>query len=135
MRFEVTDPDGLHQAQLITLSTPEDPIQGTKMLGCQRLNGESETIEFSVPESNVMPGTLVGLQVIDVFGSVKQAWQRMEEDTKSHLDLNDDGVVNILDLVSVAANFGQTEPADGADVNGDGVVSIQDLVLVANGMD
>ena len=135
MGFEVTDPDGLHQAQLITLSTPEDPIQGIKMLGCQGINGESETIEFIVPEASVAPGTLVGLQVIDVFGNVKQAWQRMEADTKSHLDLNDDGVVNILDLVSVAANLGQAEPVGRADVNADGVVNIQDLVLVANGMD
>ena len=135
MRFEVADPDGLHQAQLITLSTPEDPIQGTKMLACRRVNGEQKTIEFIVPKSSVTPGTLVGLQVIDVLGNVKQAWQRMEEDTKSHLDLNDDGVVNILDLVSVAAHFGQADPSDGADINGDGVVNIQDLVLVVNGMD
>ena len=134
-RFEVTDPDGLHQAQLITPSTPEDPIQGTKILGCQRVNGEAETIEFIVPQSSVTPGTLVGLQVTDVFGNVKQAWQRMEADTKSHLDLNDDGVVNILDLVIVATNLGQAEPADRADINADGVVNIQDLVLVANGMD
>jgi len=46
-------------------------------------------------------------------------------------DVNGDGVVNIQDLVLIAARFGQTG-AEPADVNGDGVVNIQDLVLVAS---
>ena len=45
-------------------------------------------------------------------------------------DVNRDGKVNILDLVAVAAKFGEKE-AGNADVNGDGVVDIRDLVLVA----
>ena len=46
------------------------------------------------------------------------------------IDLNDDGVVNILDLVIIANAFGEKEP----DLNGDGVVNILDLVIIANGM-
>ena len=46
-------------------------------------------------------------------------------------DVNQDGVVNILDLVLVAGRFDQAGP-DRADVNGDGIVNILDLVLVAN---
>ena len=49
------------------------------------------------------------------------------------VDVNSDGVVNILDLVSVSANFGQTGQ-NTADVNGDGVVNIVDLVKVAGEM-
>ncbi len=45
-------------------------------------------------------------------------------------DANADGEVNILDLVLVSANFGQTGK-NIADVNQNGVVDIQDLVLVA----
>ena len=44
-------------------------------------------------------------------------------------DVNDDGTVNILDLVLVTSRFGQTDPK--ADVNGDGTVNILDLTLVA----
>ena len=47
-------------------------------------------------------------------------------------DLNNDGVVNILDLVLVASQFGTTHTA--ADLNADGAVNIQDLVLVANAL-
>ena len=43
-------------------------------------------------------------------------------------DVNEDGVVNILDLVAVASGFG----TDAPDVNGDGVVNVLDLVAVAN---
>ena len=48
-------------------------------------------------------------------------------------DVNGDGIVNIQDLVSVAARIGQNVHAGGdlADVNGDGIINIQDLVQVA----
>ena len=45
-------------------------------------------------------------------------------------DVNEDGIINIQDLVLVASSLGQTGESS-ADVNGDGVVNIQDLVLVA----
>ncbi|RKU21634.1 hypothetical protein C6499_21800 [Candidatus Poribacteria bacterium] len=45
-------------------------------------------------------------------------------------DINQDGVVNIIDLTLVASNFGKTGSND-TDVNGDGVVNIIDLTLVA----
>ena len=46
------------------------------------------------------------------------------------LDVNEDGEINILDLVVIAQAF-NTEN-DNADVNDDGVVNILDLVAVAN---
>ena len=50
-------------------------------------------------------------------------------------DVNADGVINILDLTLVAANFGTTPAADqtpNTDVNGDGTVNILDLTRVAS---
>ena len=46
-------------------------------------------------------------------------------------DVNGDGNVNILDLVLVAYDLGNTGANLAADVSGDGVVNILDLVLVA----
>ena len=46
----------------------------------------------------------------------------------SPTDVNNDGIVNILDLVAVANAFGKEAP----DVNGDGTVNVLDLVAVAN---
>ena len=49
--------------------------------------------------------------------------------TEIPYDVNDDGTVNILDLVFVASRFGQTDP--NADVNADGTVNVLDLTLIA----
>ncbi len=54
------------------------------------------------------------------------------ERIESNGDVNQDGTVNILDLVLVGQNLGQKPPSDPrADVNNDGQVNILDLVLVA----
>ena len=49
-------------------------------------------------------------------------------------DVNKDGVINVLDLIVVANNFGVPidEANPLADVNGDGVINILDLTLVAS---
>ena len=50
-------------------------------------------------------------------------------------DVNNDGSVNILDLILIASDLGNAGTNLAADVNGDGVVSILDLVLVAGMFD
>ena len=47
-------------------------------------------------------------------------------------DVNDDGIVNIQDLVLVASEFGQSGEALKGDINGDGTVNVLDLVLVSS---
>ena len=49
-------------------------------------------------------------------------------------DLNNDGIVNISDLVIAARFLGDQGPGIIADVNGDEVVNILDLVLIGQGL-
>ena len=49
-------------------------------------------------------------------------------------DVNDDGVVDVQDLVYIAQRYGQTGTTP-ADVNDDGVVNIDDMILVAAALD
>ena len=46
-------------------------------------------------------------------------------------DVNNDGSVNILDLILIASDLGNTGANLVVDVNQDGVVSILDLILIA----
>ena len=57
-----------------------------------------------------------------------------QEAPQTIADVNNDGVVNILDLVLIASSFGQSGQSN-ADVNGDGVVNILDLVFAAGMFD
>ena len=50
-------------------------------------------------------------------------------------DVNDDGNVNVLDLVLIASEFGNDGQNLAADVNRDGVINILDLILVADMFD
>ena len=50
----------------------------------------------------------------------------------SAYDVTEDGLVNILDLVRVASQFGETGAGLEGDVDGNGTVNILDLVVVAN---
>ena len=48
-------------------------------------------------------------------------------------DVNNDGVLNILDIVLVASSFGESGDSP-ADLNGDGTVDLLDLYLLANAL-
>ena len=78
-----------------------------------------------------------------VSGYRAEAWSRStsedglgtpgyQDERAVSVDLNGDGVVNILDLVLVANQMGQPAANSIADVNGDGVVDRGDLALVAS---
>ena len=86
-------------------------------------SGEEQQIEFSQGTTAVSSGSKGHAHTLaDLDGEIYL------KSTGNAADLNNDGIVNILDLVIVANAFGKTTP----DLNGDGVVNILDLVIVAN---
>lgn len=139
LRFEITDADGLHQAQLLVPTTANDSAPGTKLHSCKRLRGQNRIVEFTATELTVRSVNDITLQVIDVYGNITRQDYRLIADVslivQNPLDINGDGMVTVADLVRVASNFGKriapgTTP--NPDVNQDGVVNISDLILVAN---
>ena len=69
LRFEVTDPDGLHQAQLIALEFETEFEKTGGLIACQRLNTTSSTVDFVVPTSALKYSSEITLQVIDQQGN------------------------------------------------------------------
>lgn len=144
LQFKIADTDGLHQAQLLIPTTPQDPASGVKLHGCQRLHGETSIAEFQIDSATfyrdgARRANDVTLQVIDVNGNVaRQVWTLRADDSlivQNPLDVNRDGTVNVADLVLIASNFGKTvgqKANPNPDVNSDGVVDIADLILVAS---
>ena len=62
-------------------------------------------------------------------------WDRrslLPPDPAVSYDINRDGVVNILDLVQAASQFGQVGANFSGDVNGDGKVDVADLELIGS---
>ena len=69
---------------------------------------------------------------VGIDADVNAVYKRPPDPVAS-VDVNGDGMVNVLDLVLVSINFGKTGQ-NIADVNGDGIVNIVDLVKVAGEM-
>ncbi len=133
LRFKVTDPDGLHHAQLVLPELDPDGVSGPRTLfDCKELNGETSTFESAVRTAVLIDR--VTLQVIDVNGNITWATFPIELDTvlseRNVLDVNSDGIVNISDLTHIASRFG-LHGQNSADVNADSVVDTADLLLVA----
>ena len=132
-RFEVTDPDGLHQAQLLVPEILNGTARGPyRLFDCKRLNSTTGTVESVVRTAELVDR--ITLQIIDVGGNITWATFPIQLDetvpSQNALDVNSDGVVNLLDLTPFISRFGQSGKHP-ADVNEDGIVDIFDLLLVA----
>ena len=127
VRFNIVaaSKSGLYQVQMFRM-------RGRIVIGTAEAEGESSTVEVDVKREHLRDGDDVTVQFMDIHGN--QWIQNIGNITLPVpiiVDINADGVVNIQDLVLVAARLGETwEGAE--DVNNDGIVNILDLVLIAN---
>ena len=106
-----------------------------RLFDCKQLDGKTSTFESAVRTAEL--ADRVTLQVMDMNGNVAWATFPIELDetvsAQNALDVNGDGVMDLLDLTYLGAHFGQRRQ-NSADVNEDQVVDIADLLLVAAGM-
>ena len=116
VRFAVTAGGGT-LSTTITRTDENGRAQSTLTLGP---NLGTNTVEVSAAE----------LRVRSLFHAISDT-----EAPPITADVNNDGSVNILDLILIASDLGNTGTNLAADVNGDGVISILDLVLVAGMFD
>ena len=91
LRFDVTDADGLHQAQLMI---PRE--SGFSLHGCKSLNGqESGRIDFITTELTARVNNDVSLGIVDVKGNFRwQSYSVWVDDAIERVD----GVIDIGDL-------------------------------------
>ena len=73
IRFEVSDPDRLHQAQLLIPTTAADPAPYLKLHSCKSLSTQSSTIEFIITELTGDATTEVTLHTVDVNGNITRS--------------------------------------------------------------
>ncbi len=116
------------------------PVTFTVETGNGQLTSPTATTDVNGrAQTNLMLGWTPGMNTVRVTGEGIESWAifsaiGMESETQIAEDVNGDGVVDVEDLVLVAATIGTTPP-DGTtipntDVNGDGVVNSDDLASV-----
>ena len=97
-------------------------------------DGTLATITFEVMATKASTVSLSDVLLTDSAGNSTSpkiiATTEITEPMFLPADVNEDGVINVLDLAFIAANFGKTGK-NSADVNRDGVVNIVDLTLAA----
>ena len=140
IQFNLTDPDLLHQAQLMIPVTADDSYPyGSKLYNCRLLDNESGTISFTIPDSTAVIDKSIWLRVIDMLGNITISNNTINKNDviTPRPDVNADGVVNVLDLVLIASHFENTDivrDISSVDVNMDGAINVLDLILVSNAM-
>ena len=141
-KMETADP-GVSSVVIETFALPQEEfaliLQGPSGIGDLAVNYFQAETQPSEMAPVLTVDTVWQRNQPIVSGYLAEAWSRNIEGTPGYrhfaeiADLNNDGTVDILDLVLVASQFG-TDATPAADLNADGVVNIQDLILVANAL-
>ena len=103
LQFELTDADGLHQAQVLVPAVPTDPAPGLKLHSCESLNGKHQSVEFAMTDLTVASDSEVTLQVIDGRGNIIKQTFRVETDSIAKVP--DESVGEDVATVSLPASI------------------------------
>lgn len=107
LQFEVSDADGIHQAQLLVPVTPLDPAPGVKLHSCKNLHTQRSTLRFRVPTLTARQINNVVLQVIDVYGNITRQDYTLKANaallSQNHVDVNRDGIAAPEQLLATIA--------------------------------
>ena len=128
--------DVVGTAPTVDLSTYfSDPDGDTLVYQARSSDTSIVTVSWSNSTTITITGVAAGTATITAQAldpSYRSATQTINVTVSNSADVNNDGVVNIFDLVLVASQIGTTNAT--ADVNGDGTVNTQDLVLVSSAL-
>jgi len=111
-------------------------LAATSLTGRSNGGGKLATLTFEVVD--VKASTLSVSDVLLTTGAGRVSRPRIQngqitEPASLEEDVSGDGIVNIIDLVLVASNFGETGE-NISDMNDDGIVNIVDLTLIVAAM-
>jgi hypothetical protein len=134
--FEPADGSVFEEGSTINVSIEASDADGDSLSYVIRINGSqvSTGTSYVWPLDYSSAGTYaVEAIVTDGIDEVSAMHTITVTDLHPRWDVNQDGVVNILDITLVGQNYGATYESDLPrwDVNQDGVVNIQDLSIVA----
>ena len=151
IEVEVDDRDGIHQVQLVyvhKVSRGAEVLVDELLGDCSNLNGVTNiTITLSISKVREYAlnhldwnETQILLRVVDRKGSATD-WRSYilrvqppdngNSDVPVKADVNDDGIVDVDDLIEVFLQQDKKGENLPADVNNDKVVNVQDICLVA----
>ena len=103
-----------------------------KVIQLDSRDGEGSVVpDIRVPRTEAAMIAFGEGQDVELEFAIQPLDRLTSEVAFSHvLDINDDGIVDLLDFVLISKEFGKKTPNLDADINKDGVIDISDLVLL-----
>jgi carboxyl-terminal processing protease len=112
--------------------SPGRSLDVNKVIQLDSRDGEGGVVpDLRVPRTEAAMIAFGEGQDVELEFAIQTLGRLTSEVAFSHvLDLNHDGIVDILDFVLISKDFGKKTPNLDADINQDGVIDISDLVLL-----